>query len=269
MKALLLNLLAMLVLAVIIIMIVFNFYLPSLTNHGEEVTVPNLEGKAEPEVKKILSDLGIYYEFVDTVNLDNEQYDPWTVIAQFPTANSTVKPNRTLRLTLQSDTRPKVPLPNLIDRSVNAAQNQLRAKRLVLGEVTYINAAGSRAVLKMAINGKEYTKADFEQAKAQKEPIKVQTGTVVDLFVANGLYNQELPTMVNVMGMTVEEAEVNIIGWGLLLGKVIKRPSLKPEGTIVGQVPGVNAENLRTGQLVTLYVSSGSEGLDTVSIDED
>jgi beta-lactam-binding protein with PASTA domain len=262
MRSLLLNLLAMVLLAAIIIMIVFNFYLPSITNHGEEITVPDLEGKSVTEVTKILRDLDMFFEVVDTIDMDKEKYAPWAVVAQFPSASSTVKPNRTLRLTVQSDTRPQVPLPNLIHQSINAAQNQLRAKRLVLGEVTYVNALGSRSVLKMAVDGEEYEKEAFENGK-----ILVQTGTVVDLFVADGLGQQTLPTMVNVLGMTQEEAEINIIGWGLLLGKVIKRPSFKPEGTVIGQLPKVDEEDLRAGQLVTLYISSGSEGLDSLQVD--
>ena len=263
MKILILNLAAMALLLVIIVLAVFYIYLPSVSNHGEEVSVPNLAGKSVIEVEKLLRETNIKFEVIDTIDFNKEKFAPWSVVNQFPAAHSTVKPNRTLRISLQSDKRPLVTLPNVFG-SISSAQTQLKARRLVLGDIEYVEADGRAAVLKVIIDDIEYTEEDFK-----KEKIKIQTGTVVNLIVANGLDDQNIPNMVDVSnrGLTLDEAEVIIIGNGLLMGKIIETPSRQPTGTIVGQRPRSRATDVRTGQLVTLFVSSGIQGLDTTDID--
>lgn len=258
MKALLLHLSAMVVIAIIIVFSIFYVYLPSITHHNEEITVPDLRGMTVGEADKVLRNAGLNYLLFDTISLDEDKYEPWAIVNQFPKPGSTVKPGRSLRLTLQNDKRPMVNLPNVIDGSINNAQTVLKAKRLELGEITYVDSAGRAVVLKMIVNGEELTKDDFAN---EQTPIRVQTGTRVDLIVANGLDDQELPYMIKVEGLSLEQAKVQLIGWGLLVGRVEEKPAFAPKGIVIYQNPEPDAQKVRAGQMVRLIVSAGPDGL--------
>ena len=54
-KGLLIHLAIMLVLGISAALLFFNAYLPATTNHGETVTVPDLEGLHEGEINDFLS----------------------------------------------------------------------------------------------------------------------------------------------------------------------------------------------------------------------
>src|SRR4051794_798214 len=70
----------------------FYAYLPNVTNHGETITVPNIEGKNIEEVEAFLAKHDLRYEVNDSSYSD--KYPPLAVLKQYPSAGAKVKENR-------------------------------------------------------------------------------------------------------------------------------------------------------------------------------
>ena len=76
-------LLALAVVAVIAFL--FFHWITFVTNHGNEITVPNLARLNEEQLDEKLSELDLDYEIIDTVDY-NPGYPKLTVVQQEPTA---------------------------------------------------------------------------------------------------------------------------------------------------------------------------------------
>ncbi|HPI80591.1 MAG TPA: PASTA domain-containing protein, partial [Cyclobacteriaceae bacterium] len=97
----------------------FYIYLPNSTNHGETITVPDLEGMDLGKIDEFLSGHDLRYEVSDSSYSD--EFPPLTVLQQFPKPGSKVKENRKVYITINRVTPPTVPMPDLVDRSrINA-----------------------------------------------------------------------------------------------------------------------------------------------------
>ena len=104
----------------------FNIYLPLKTNHGETITVPNLEGMEIEELDEFLNKRSLRYE-IEPDSGYSAKYPAFAVIKQFPLPNSKVKENRKIYVNLNASNPPKVKLPNVITRSIKNAQLEFRS----------------------------------------------------------------------------------------------------------------------------------------------
>jgi eukaryotic-like serine/threonine-protein kinase len=95
--------------SLILILCVLYFYtwLPSTTNHGETITVPNIEGQPLERVAQFLQEHDLRYEVSDSSYSDD--YPPLTVLDQVPVAGSKVKENRKIYISVNRVTPPTVP----------------------------------------------------------------------------------------------------------------------------------------------------------------
>lgn len=66
--------------------IYFYIYLPSITNHGESITVPNLEGMQTEQLEEFLTKHDLRYTVDDSAY--SEKYPPLSVLRQFPRAGA-------------------------------------------------------------------------------------------------------------------------------------------------------------------------------------
>jgi len=246
-------------LAVVFTLIFFYVYLPVKTNHGETITVPDLEGIPLDELDEFLTKRNLRYE----INSDSgfsSQHPPLAVLKQFPLANSKVKENRKIYISLNAKEPPKVRMPQLVDGSVKNAQVVLKSYDLILGDLDYVPDLAQNAVLKQLYAGKPVKEGDY-----------VPKGSKIDLVVGDGLGNQVFGVP-NVIGLTYEEAEFSIIGSGLKVGEVkyaedgkvpveVKRQdgsvevSQKPMplGTVFGQSPGAD-RMIKIGDYIDLWI---------------
>ena len=139
------------------------FYLNFATNHGEKIPVPNLVGLSSDEAKKIIEDLGLQYEILDSV------YDPnsplfkkpeGTVFEQViePTSSSNVyvKSGRIIGIRLTKKTQ-IVEMPNLVFKQIHFAQSILdgRGLRFIIRYRQSEESNGS--VIDQLFNGKKIT----------------------------------------------------------------------------------------------------------------
>ncbi len=213
-KDVLIHLAIIIVLTISLLVLFFNVYLPTATNHGETVTVPDLEGIHLDDIDEFLTKRNLRYEVLTDSGFTAE-YEPFTILNQHPLPGAKVKENRKIFLTLNAINPPQVKMPDLVDGSVKNAQLVLQGYGLERGNIKYVPDLAQNAVLKQSYDGKEIEAGTF-----------LPKGSKIDLLVGDGLGNTVLEVP-DVNGMDLEEAEFIIVGSGLKLGSILfQNPSL-------------------------------------------
>lgn len=240
--------------------IVFGFfylYLPSITNHGETIKVPDLSGKNFQQSVELLEKADLRYEISDSSYYADKK--PLEVLSQYPVAGSDVKEGRRIYLIVNSVSPPKVKMPKLIDGSVKNAQLILESYSLKMGKITYVPDIAQNAVLKQQYKGK-----DIEAGE------KIPKGAYIDLVVGEGLGNIELDIPL-LTGLKIDEATKMILDNGLQIGNTIyDETSPQPEGTVLQQRPVHEpGKKIRGGELIDIWVSGTEPEYLKTGIDED
>jgi beta-lactam-binding protein with PASTA domain len=133
------------------LMLVFLFLLNRITNHGEYLVVPEVKGKNYMTVQSELESQGFEVVIQDSIYVDS--IPPNVIIKQFPEAESTVKVNRVVYLTVNCTVPPTITMPNLIGMSLRNALMELRSLGLKLGDTSFIPDLAKNAVKDQKING--------------------------------------------------------------------------------------------------------------------
>lgn len=224
----------------------FYVYLPAITNKGESITVPSIEGMHVDKLEDFLVNRNLRWEVSDSSYSDN--YPPLTVLKQFPRAGSKVKENRKIYISINRINPPTVPVPNLVDRSVVNADAVLKSNELRRGKIELVSGPFN-VVQAMKFEGRPI-----------KEGTRIPKGSVIDLVVMDGGSNKvETP---RVMGHSLEDAKFLIFGANLNLG-VVHVVGDTTHGVVLRQKPTGYTTSL-VGDMVDLWI--GQEGTD---IDED
>lgn len=233
----------------------FYIYLPSSTNHGESITVPDVQGMKIDELEKFLLDRNLRYAINDSSY--SSDYEPLTVLKQYPAAGVKVKENRNILITINRVTPPTVPLPNLVDGSLINAEAVMRGSELKRGRIQLVRGPFLNLVKEMHFKGKKI------------EPgTRVPKGSIIDLVVEDG-GSSEIPTP-NVVGYTLEDAKIPIFGSNLHIGEIIVVGDTLDNGPIVilKQSP-VPQTKMRAGDVIDVWVGKrGTEVPDESDEDE-
>ncbi len=248
------GLLLHIVLAVCIIILVciflFYAYLPHVTNHGESITVPSVEGLPITKVEEFLANHDLRYEVNDSSY--SADYPPLTVLKQYPAAGAKVKENRKIFVSVNRKNPPTVKMPNLIDGSLTNAEAVLRGSELKRGKIRLVRGPFLNVVKEMQIDGNKVVPG-----------VLVPKGTMVDLVVMDGGSNK-LPTP-NVLGFTYEDAKVNILGSNLNIGEVNLLGDTVG-GIILKQIP-TPGEVIMVGDVVDIWIGQEGTELPEDSVD--
>jgi eukaryotic-like serine/threonine-protein kinase len=234
--------------ALLLILCVFYFYayLPNTTNHGESITVPNIEGLHVQKVQEFLARHDLKFEVNDSTY--TSQYPPLTVLKQFPAPGSKVKEGRKVYVSINRINPPTVPIPEMIDASLINAEAVLRASELKRGRIHLVRGPFLNVVKEIRVDGNKV------------EPgVRIPKGTVIDLVVMDG-GSMFLPTP-NVLDFTYEDAVFSIKGSNLNVGNVmiIGGDTTGMNPVILKQKPGPN-ENIKVGDVVDLWIgATGTE----------
>ncbi len=228
----------------------FYAYLPSTTNHGETITVPNVEGLSIAELERFLVNRNLRYEINDSSY--SAEYPPLTVLKQFPHAGAKVKEGRKVFISINRANPPTVPIPNLIDGSVVNADAVLRSNELKRGRIESV-AGPFNIVKEMKFKGTILKAGD-----------RVPKGAVIDLVVMDGGTGGklEIPTFID---LPYDEAEFMISGWNLNVGEIILVGDTTG-GVVLKQMPEAG-ENIKVGDAVDLWI--GKPGTPIPNEDED
>ena len=106
------------------------------TNHNQAVTVPDVRGLQIEEAIPFLERSLLRYEIIDSVYTKREM--PGAIIELMPEANSKVKKNRVIYITVNAKTEETAPIPEIEEISYRQAYALLKARGFVDVEWKYV-----------------------------------------------------------------------------------------------------------------------------------
>ncbi len=215
-----------------------KFIMPYYTNYNEGITVPDVTRISLDEAEALLTNFGLRYEVTD--RRANAAYPADYVIDQSPKAANIVKPNRKIYLTVNTEVKPQVIVPEVENLSLRNAEIQLQNYGLQVGS-------------------KSYESSRFKNILRQSIPAgtTVEKGTVVDLVVGDGL-GDTIVTVPEIIGLRLPEAQLKLREAGLRVQEVKFRPTKNVvPNTVLDYEP--KEQRLREGETLTLIISERFE----------
>lgn len=190
------------IIALICIVLYWLFFasLGWITGHGKELKVPAITGKTLKESIRVLENAGFDVEIDSTYSPDQK---PLMVLDQQPEGGTTVKEGRTIFLTVNKQSPPSAPMPNLVNMSFRSAEMLLKSSKLILGDTVMKPDMAQGAVLSQLVNGKEIAPGTM-----------IPQGSKVSLVIGDGLGNKEI-NVPDLTGMTYPEAMAILSGSNL------------------------------------------------------
>lgn len=243
---------------VAILIFVFFSSLEFFTRHGEEVVVPSVTGRLRDDAKASLEADGFEVVIQDSIYRDTVK--PLAVIRQFPEAESKVKANRTIYLTVNRAIPPDVVMPNLVGMSVRNAAIVLKQFGLKMGDTSYRPDFAKNSVLVQRYNGKEV-----------KAGAKLPMGASISLVLGSGLSNVDM-AVPDLFGLTFEGARDLLQTSGISFGAVVLDADVKDTSNayVYRQSPDRltadrRANRIRPGQMIDIWLSAKKPVRDTTS----
>jgi beta-lactam-binding protein with PASTA domain len=241
---------------VVIGLLLFFGSLDFFTRHGEVITVPTVTGKSFADAKELLEKQGFEVVIQDSVYRDTTA--ALAVVKQFPEAESSVKVNRTVYLTVNRAVPPDVVMPNLVGMSIRNAVIVLKQFGLKLGDTTYRPDFAKNSILSQL-------KDDSEIKPGARLPM----GTPISLVLGSGLSNIDM-SVPDLFGLTYADAGQLLGTTGIAFGAKVLDPDVKDTATayIYRQSPDrTTADNrinrIRPGQMIDIWLSTKPPQRDT------
>lgn len=252
-KGFLISVLVIIALFTLSTLFFFYVYLPSYTNHGESITVPNLEGIHMDDIDEFLVKRNLRYEVNDSSY--SEKYEPLTILKQYPKAGSKVKEGRKIFISINRVSPPTVPVPELVDRSLRNAEAVLKSNELSRGKITYQPSQFLNLVLEVSHNGEVLKPGD-----------RINKGSVIDLVVGDGYgkSNFDAPDLVN---SDLENARFIILGSSLEIGLITVEGDTSNTNIIVIRQHPAAGEQVKIGDAIDLWIAP--EGYEVPEGDEE
>lgn len=163
----------------------FMHWLTFTTDHGHEITVPNLAKLTEEQVEEKLDELDLDYVLLDSVDY-NSDFPKYSVVEQDPLPGAKVKEGRKVYIKINASGFSSVRIPDLIDKTYREAVPTLKALGLEEGTITYIPNLGKDMVLEMRYKGRNLKVGD-----------RVLKSSRIDLVLGDGKesYMEEVDTL--------------------------------------------------------------------------
>lgn len=244
--------------SLVLLWICFTF-LSSYTKHGETIDVPNILGKTQKEAEQILKESNLRFVVADSI-FDIKK-PKGSVLDQNPSAKFKVKENRTIYVTLNALTPPKVQMPSLVDASIRQAKSMLESYGLILGKTTFQPDFAKDAVLKQRFKG-----ADI------KPGTMLLSGSKIDLVLGDGNKRGERVSVPNLIGLTKDEAERRLKNISLAIGAKIFDETVKDSlaARVYRQSPQYASDaQISEGQSIDLFFTQDKNKINGSSNDED
>jgi beta-lactam-binding protein with PASTA domain len=137
----------------------FVHWLTFTTDHGHEITVPNLAKLTEEQVEEKLDELDLDYVLLDSIDY-NSDYPKFSVVEQDPLPGAKVKEGRKVYIKINASGFSSVRIPDLIQKTYREAVPTLKALGLEEGTITYIPNLGKDMVLEMRCKGRNLKVGD-------------------------------------------------------------------------------------------------------------
>jgi len=205
----------------LIIILGLLIWLKIYTHHGEAISVPDLSGLTVEEVSDLTAARDLRFEIIDSVY--SSDMPRGTVVKQNPSANSKVKRNRRIFLTMNAVNPEMVSMPQLVGISIRQARLALENAGLTLGKISYRPDYAINNVLQQ-----------LHQDTVIKEGSEIIKGATIDLVLGMGL-SGEKTKIPDLIGLDIESARVEIADNYLNVGAVTY------DGTILNEEDSTDA----------------------------
>ena len=192
----------LIVMALVAIALAFGvwIWMDRYTHHGEEIIVPNVEGRLIGDAEYTLSMLELQ-PIVGDSTYDHTK-PSGAIMVQLPKAGSKVKSGREIYLTINSRESPTIAMPDIADNcSMREAQDRLRQLGFRIGPV-------------------EYKEGDTDwvygvkcQGRTVMTGQRVPTDAVITLIVGSGEKEEELGDSTLMASPEDEEANSDVFDY--------------------------------------------------------
>ncbi len=178
------------------------------TRHNVRCTVPKFEGISLAEAENLAKESNLKIHINDSIYVPT--YAGGTVLEQLPNSGVSVKPGRTIYVTINAFNDKMVKVPYVAERSLRQAKNMLEIAGLEIKRLIYVPDMATNYVLRQQCEGQHIRK---------NSNIKAVMGTGVTLYV--GVSDEDNVTVVpNLIGLTLTEAKGRIWESGMNVGTV-------------------------------------------------
>ncbi|MFE3847603.1 PASTA domain-containing protein [Flavobacterium sp. LB3P45] len=171
----------------------FMHWLTFTTDHGHEITVPDLRKLTVEQVEEKLDALDLDYVLLDSVDFRNE-FPKFSVVEQDPLPGAKVKVGRKVYIKINASGFSSVKIPDLIEKTYREAVPTLKALGLEEGTITYIPNLGKDMVLEMRYKGRNLKVGD-----------RVLKSSKIDLVLGDGKASYVDESVVDSVAIPVEE----------------------------------------------------------------
>ena len=226
----------------------FFLMLNSITNHGEYLVIPDVNGKNFKSIKIELERKGFDVMIQDSIYVDS--LPPNIVLKQYPEPDATVKVNRTIYLTVNCSVPPMINMPNLVGMTFRNAILQLKQVGLKIGDTSYVVDT-----IGIGIRDQLYNSVSLKPGS------QIRMGTPIDLVIGVPMTENGV-NVPDLFALTYIEAQMVIELNGLTTGLVTLDENLSDTalGYVYWQSPlplnELKSPNkLKTGQPVSLKLS--------------
>ncbi len=251
-KEFFLTLLGLVAVVVLGFLFIFYIFLPTYTKHGASVVVPDVQKLGYKEAIGKLERAGLAVEVRDSLYMPN--LSPLTVIRQNPLPTNTVKPGRTVYISLNKAVPPMVKMPKVVDLSVYQAKARLESWKLQVQDIKRVPDIAKNAVLRAQYKGKEI-----------KEGTEVPQGAGIVLIIGEGL-KEAFVEVPDVTGLSFDEAQAKLGVAGLNINAVYDNGG--GNNRIYDQYPKPQGDSVKQGWPIDVFIHGKEpEGLEAPLIE--
>lgn len=211
--------------------------------------VPKVVGYSEKGAEATLRQSGF---LIDVAGTEASNYPKGTVVRQDPPEGKSAVKGSTVRV--WTATAPRVLVPQVV-------VPQVRVPQVLVPEVRGRTVRDAETLLKRARLGMRVSGAEEsnypEGSVARQEPgarTRADRGSTVYVWTAT----MSLVTVPDLTGLSIDSARQRLRDNRLGLGATSRRPSLPPEGKIIGHDPEARAQ-VKAGSLVSIAVGDASQ----------
>lgn len=176
------------------------------TQHGVEITVPEITELYLEEARIILESEGLHIKVIDSTY--STKVPQGTIVEQTPLAGSKVKHGRTIYVIQNAQMRRPVFIPELRDISLRQAQATLKTLGLVVDSIIYEPSAYRDIILDIRVDNESVNMGQ-----------RLEEGSKVVLIVGKGRGTEEV-TIPNIVGKSLDEARSWLLSHALTVGVV-------------------------------------------------
>lgn len=203
-----------------LVLIASIFFTMSTLIKGEELKTPDMRGKSLNEAYKIATENGVYLK--KYLGNYGKQYEPLTVINQFPAPGVKIKEKSFIQVFVTSDIV-EVIMPDLSGYSLRESERLLRDNNLRKRYISYMDAHD--------------VPVDFVISQSIPAGARVPSDTEVDILISRGRRGKSY-IMPDIIGRRIDKVATYFDEIGLKISEIIKvsYPGLEP-GIIIKQEP--------------------------------